>query len=265
MIPESNTKASITDEEFDQKNKNSVSEKRDISEKDDQNVSNSDSGADDGDGHISTSEGELIDDEPKDINRTSDIVPIRKLSKSESFSHNSEFDIVEMKRKKFASGPGRKGDSKRGSSTADLRSSSNHSSSEEDLRSTKPQERNQKNHSLGTSSDNVGKIKGNKATSMHNLTSSNNRGQINMESQQELEANKDSRGDGFITVQKATSLMEIQKLDSDNSNNPDIMKQFHTQLEAQFEQWKQDFLKKHLTEGQVPEKGDQPTMADFQV
>jgi hypothetical protein len=56
---------------------------------------------------------------------SSDSNSSRKLSKSESFSHNSEFDFIQMKRKQFAVGKG---------NIMQTSSSSQHSNSEDDVR-----------------------------------------------------------------------------------------------------------------------------------
>lgn len=158
----------------------------------------------------------------------------RKLSKSESFSHNSEFDFVQMKRKKFAASQlSSKSNDKRGSSTTDLRSSlsSNHSNSDEDFPQKKIQTGLHKKEGDTINTEH-------KSTSMHNLAADP---QIRTKSNSQLNSNN---------IHKTTSLMEIQNLDSavaaSSNNQEDLMKTFHSQLEAQFEQWKQDFLKTHV-------------------
>jgi hypothetical protein len=44
-------------------------------------------------------------------------------------------------------------------------------------------------------------------------------------------------------------LYEMQNLNPDSTpQDPELMKAFHSQLEAQFEQWKVDFIKQRVNE-----------------
>jgi hypothetical protein len=206
-----------------------------------------DSGADDEE-NISTSEAESLEDELKSMNSEN---PVKRVSKSESFSHNSEFDIAKMKRKKFSSGSAAKADAKRGHSNIDLRRSSNHSSSEEEISIPfSSQKEIEKSRNLGrssrsTSNNSNNKINDHRATSMHNLTSGDSVQQSKKMERNRLAANEKSQ------IQKTTSLLEISNgasLTDASSGAADnmMMDAFRNQLEAQFEQWKTEFLKEHI-------------------
>jgi len=206
-------------------------------------MSQDSSGADD-EGHISTSEGEsLEEDELKSLDMNP---PARRVSKSESFSHNSEFDVAKMRRKKFASAASKTQDTKRGNSTIDLRRSSHHSSSEEDIRVpfTPKEDDNLKPgmRSNGLSGHNTSnKIQDFRAASMHNLTSGNE------QKLKKTESSRISSRENKNSIQKTTSLREIPSGDSLDSTkeSDDMMQLFRNQLEAQFEQWKTEFLSQH--------------------
>lgn len=185
---------------------------------------------------------ESEDDSPKslltssvDNNVTASSTPIRKISKSESFSHHSEFNEAKQRRKNFKSSRSnammhRSSQSSAGSAT-DLRRSMSLSDSEEEKEGlgsvVERKFDGSKNDFIKQSND--------RAVSMSDLSAKNMvKGSMERKSE-EGHAEK---------VQKATSL---QKLSGESVNKDEVvqMDTYRKQLEMQFEQWKEEFMKQH--------------------
>lgn len=177
-------------------------------------------------------------DSPKSLltsldNTTASSAPIRKLSKSESFSHNSEFNEAKQRRKNFKSSRSnammhRSSQSSCGSAT-DLRRSMSLSDSEEEregLGSVVERKFDGKNDVIKQSND--------RAMSMSDLSAKKiTTGSMEIPDEENV-----------AKVQKATSL---QKLSGESVSTDEVvqMDTYRKQLEMQFEQWKQEFMKQH--------------------
>ena len=146
----------------------------------------------------------------------------RKISKSESFSHNSEFDAARKKRLFYKDGS-------RGGLSSNLKKSYL-SSSDEDLA---------KEERMGANA---------RAESMQNL-SRNNAVNVEKIEEERMVKRRVSRPGKSESFRKTASVLNMKDIDPQIAQNPELMATFQTELEAQFEQWKTQFLQKH---GRLP-------------
>ncbi|ODM98178.1 hypothetical protein Ocin01_08513 [Orchesella cincta] len=177
-------------------------------------------------------------------------VPVRKISKSESFSHNSEYDEAKQRRKNFYSARSNavNGNSQSTGSVTDLRQTSSSSEEEGELSPIHSLAKNANslnrtsNKAAANSVHQHNHVRDDRAVSMNDLSAEN---YIRDPAGKKVETIKTKTSSTDLkSVQKSTSL---QKLSSgDTLDEAVAMDMFRKQLEMQFEQWKEEFLKKHV-------------------
>lgn len=168
------------------------------------------------------------------IATTSSTLPIKRLSKSESFSHNSEFNEANLRRKNFKSARSnammnRSSQSSSGSAM-DLRRSMSLSDSEEELEELRPVI-NRKPEARNNASKGALQANNDKTLSMSDLSTGKSEKKNNEAHSAEL------------MLLKATSLQKLSGGESPKESGG--LETYKKQLEIQFEQWKEDFMKQH--------------------
>ncbi|CAL8110450.1 unnamed protein product [Orchesella dallaii] len=193
-----------------------------------------------------------IEHSQMDSHVSASAVPVRKISKSESFSHNSEYDEAKQRRKNFYSARSNalNGSSQSSGSATDLRQSLNMSSSEEEGELSPI-------HSLAKNATSINRASNKTANSVHQHNHVRDDRAVSMSDLSKENYAAESAGRNASTnptktnssdqntkiVQKA---MSLQKLPGDALDEGVAMDTYRKQLEMQFEQWKEEFMKTHV-------------------
>lgn len=175
--------------------------------------------------HVPGESQEKVSEELSEEKPENSVVP-RKLSKSESFSHNSEFDEAKMRRKNYKSSR----------SNAMMMRSSTSSTSTGDKR---------KSLSDDSEDEEMGELQ-----SISRKNATNDRTVSMSDLTRKLPGMGYSHNNEENSNKKATSLQKLV------GEEPQEIDSYKKQLELQFEQWKQDYINQNggKIPGQIEEK-----------
>lgn len=183
-------------------------------------------------------------------------ITVRKLSKSESFSHNSEFEEAKQKRKVFSSR----------SNTLQLQQNSQNSSSATDLRQSESEDEVETLPETKTRAASMqpSTARENRTVSMTNLSSSK-KDQDPRKEERNMYTDSDKQ-ESTSSKQEMLKTASLRQLSGDKDDDPVEVDMYRKQLEIQFEQWKQEFMKNHAGSKDTPENPANMKMAqDRQV